>query len=496
VTPPTSEQILETRLREIMGNQTITLVSLPSGLIIKGAVRSPEEAEALMRLLPPMNTPIMPFLALPGGGYYSRTVNNQEEQGITRRLQEVTNVNTVYVTRTANNALAVSGTVRTRAEYDAVRRYTQILPLLIGAGGATVTPAGSTTPAVAPGGMAAEPNEARTSKANLATSGYTMPTQVQMFVEITDPNERVIRTVTLETNLVEISRNNLRNLGVEVGSASVLSETRTAPTGGAVVVAPDGTRTVTAGTPGTVTRTIDPTFNSGSFLGGNGFIGLGPSGLINPIRVRLDALYRNGNARILSQPNVSSVEGTDAQITVGGERPVPSTSIGGGGAGTTTQSIEFRRFGVILTMRPTVSADNTILLQVRADVTAIDPSTAINLSGAIIPGETVRSVNTTLVVREGDMIAIGGLISNDHRVETSRVPILSRIPILGELFKSKRVERNETELAIFMQPRITRHLATTEELEAILRAPSLPELPGRQENKGPFEALGDNPTNK
>jgi len=505
VAPLSNEEALQVRLRELTGNQTIKLTMLPSGLVVQGEVNSPEEAQALMRLLPPINSSITPLLVIRGtqARIPMPTMNTSEDRSITERMQDVTGVGTVYAVRTASNAIAIYGTVRNRREYDAVRRFTQVLPLTIGA---TATPAGATASAGTPtslgaitaaalSGSATVPTETRFQKATLATAGYTMPTQIQMFVEILDPNEAAIRTVTLETNLVEISRNNARNLGVQVGSATVVSESRSGTIPGTIIRNADGSTTRNPPTPGSITRTLDPTFNNGSLLGGNGFAGLGPSGLIDAVRVRLNAIITNGNARILSQPNVTAMEGMDAQITVGGVRPVPSTSTSGGGAGVSTESIEFRRFGVILTMRPTVTDDDTIILQVRADVTAIDPSTAIVLRGAVIPGETVRSVNTTLIVREGDIIAIGGLISNDQRYETSRVPILSKIPILGELFKSKRFERNETELAIFMQPRITRHRATMSTLAATQSAPSFPDLPGRQDDKGPLETLGENATN-
>jgi pilus assembly protein CpaC len=181
--------------------------------------------------------------------------------------------------------------------------------------------------------------------------------------------------------------------------------------------------------------------------GGNGFIGGQGFGNIDPLRLRLNAIFQRGNARILSQPNISAVEGADAQITIGGTRPIPITSTTGGGAGSVNNSVVFRNYGIILTMRPTLTDDDTIILQIRADVTNIDPTTAVNLGGAIIPGETVRSVDTTLTVREGDTIVMGGLITNERSQITSRIPVLSNIPILGSLFRSKRFQNNESELA-------------------------------------------------
>jgi pilus assembly protein CpaC len=200
---------------------------------------------------------------------------------------------------------------------------------------------------------------------------------------------------------------------------------------------------------------------------------------LNPFRVRLNALFTNGDARLLARPNVTAVEGASAQITIGGERPVPKAVATQGAVGT---QVEFRRFGVIITMRPTVSGDNTILLQIRADITQPDRTFEINLGGALIPGETVRSVDTTINVRPGDTVIMGGLMTNDKRQSTSKVPILGDLPIIGSLFRSRRFENNETELAIFMTPRIDASAAGMEEIENLNRVPSYPALPSRQES--------------
>ncbi len=301
------------------------------------------------------------------------------------------------------------------------------------------------------------------------STGYRQDINIQMFVRILDPRGQSVRRVTVESNIVEISRTSLKNLGVEPGSATLLSES----------VAP--------GSPPVTTRTINPSENPGVFTLGNGFVGQGSLGNIDPLRFRLNALYQNGNARILSRPNISAVEGADAQIVIGGERPVPSSVATGQAVG---QSIVFRRFGIILTMRPTVTDDNTIILQIRADVTELAPEYGINLNGALIPGERVRSVNTTITVRAGDTFVLGGLITNDRRQQTSRIPILSSLPIIGPLFRSKRFEHNESELAIFMTPRIDSLNTTVNTQEAVNRVPALPALPDSATGASAFGALG------
>jgi pilus assembly protein CpaC len=137
-------------------------------------------------------------------------------------------------------------------------------------------------------------------------------------------------------------------------------------------------------------------------------------------------------------------------------------------------------------MRPTVADDDTIVLQVRGDVTDLDYTTAINLGGAEIPGERVRSVNTTVTMREGDTLVLGGLITNDRRKQTSKVPFLGDLPIIGKLFQSKRFENNETELAIFLTPSIRRMNGSQNLREIVQAAPGFPELPGLQEDNNAF----------
>ncbi len=93
-------------------------------------------------------------------------------------------------------------------------------------------------------------------------------------------------------------------------------------------------------------------------------------------------------------------------------------------------------------------------------------------------------------MREGDTIVMGGLITNERRQTTSRVPILSQIPILGALFRSKRFENNETELAIFLTPRILRQPASPNTIADVERIPALPSLPTNQERSSAFGAFG------
>jgi Flp pilus assembly secretin CpaC len=396
--PGATSQLQET-LRRVTDNQSIELIDAPGGgSILKASVASMEEADALMRLIP-LQQRVTPFIVVRGNGdtnvtpaIYSqvRPTLTGEDADMTERLQAVTNVRSVYVTRTAQNGLAVYGTVRNRSEYDMVRRYARILPQdRVGGGGSTDAggPAGR-------GGELVDPTDANTIEANFPPGGSRYPTGVQMFVRILDDSQAVLRKVTIQTNVVEINRTALKNLGVEYGSATLIGETPPTVTATPGAVGQDPVITVNPGT-----RTIDPTFIPGSTLGGNGFIGTGGFNFFSPFRARLNALYTRGNARLLSSPNLTALNGMAAQITVGGSRPIPKGAAGGGAS---AFGVDFRRFGIIMTMRPTVTDDDTILLQIRADVSSIDSASGITVGNSFVPGESVRSINTTINVRFDD----------------------------------------------------------------------------------------------
>lgn len=478
VTQLTPVNQLQSDLRRLTGNAGLELVELPSGLAVRVDVDSEAEAEGVLRVLPSLGRPVTPFIRVrgleaSGNPYYNSEVPflQGEDLQLTQKLQSVTGIRTVYMVRLSGNSIAAYGSVRTRGEYEQVRRYANAAAQLAVAtvqgyaqGGGTLRPQGLEGPIL----PAYDP-----------AAGYLRDLGVQMFVRILDPQQQSVRNVNVETSIVEISRNSLKNLGIEVGSATTTEENRTSTpvldSGGNPIFDAGGNQLFNT----TLTREINPAFNPGSILAGDSFIGGGPFSLIDPFRARLNALATRGNARILARPNVRAVEGSQAQITIGGERPVPVAVASNEGVG---QSVEFRRFGVILTMRPTVTDDNLILLQIRADVTQPDRTFEINLGGALIPGESVRSVDTTLTVRPGESIVLGGLMTNDKRQATSKVPILGDIPILGALFRSKRFENNETELAIFMTPRLENFPTTTPSLEQINRHPSYPALTGRSES--------------
>lgn len=178
------------------------------------------------------------------------------------------------------------------------------------------------------------------------------------------------------------------------------------------------------------------------------------------------ALETKGFFQSLAEPNLIAYNGQEASFLAGGELPIPMVQ-GASGA----VSVEYREFGIRLTFTPTIAGD-MIRLKVRPEVSALDFANGITLQGFLIPALSVRRAETDVELRDGQSFAIAGLLDNVLQEQRQAIPILSRIPIIGHLFRtmSERVER--TELMVLITPRLVRALNPDE-------VPSLPVMPGR-----------------
>ncbi len=170
--------------------------------------------------------------------------------------------------------------------------------------------------------------------------------------------------------------------------------------------------------------------------------------------VLFDALERKGVVKTLAEPNLITLSGDPARFLAGGEFPVPvarHTDDGG-----VTITVEFKEFGVSLSFTPTVLDDGLINLLVAPEVSKIDPTNSVTLSGFDIPGLTTRRVRTTVELRDGESFAIAGLIQSDFQDTIRQFPGLANVPILGGLLRSTDFQRNETELVIIVTPHLVK----------------------------------------
>lgn len=171
----------------------------------------------------------------------------------------------------------------------------------------------------------------------------------------------------------------------------------------------------------------------------------------NTINTALAALESNGTAKILAEPNLVVLSGRTANFIAGGQFAVP-TVVGVGGAQAATTS--FQGFGTQLTFTPTVLDKDRIRLQVSPSFSTLNGGNSVNG----IFGLDTRSVNTTVELREGQVLAIAGLLQEQMNGASSRVPFIGDIPLLNAVFASKSTSRDEKELLILISPELVHPL--------------------------------------
>jgi general secretion pathway protein D len=178
--------------------------------------------------------------------------------------------------------------------------------------------------------------------------------------------------------------------------------------------------------------------------------------------MNLNALRQKTNVRILEAPSVLALDGTEARIVVGSEVPYPGTSFTPSAGGTTT-SIEYRDTGISLLVQPRISASGSVTLNIAQEVSSAGAPTDEG------PTFQKSSVETTLSVKDGETVAIAGLIRDSKGLTRSGVPLLSDIPILGYLFGTTKRTANRTELIILITPHVIRTPEKFEEMTQDLK---------------------------
>jgi pilus assembly protein CpaC len=167
----------------------------------------------------------------------------------------------------------------------------------------------------------------------------------------------------------------------------------------------------------------------------------------------IEALETQGLAETLAEPNIIAENGKQASFLAGGEYPYPVVQGTSGGIGGTV-TITFKEYGVRLNFIPTITPRGTIRLQVAPEVSALDFSNAVTISGFTVPAITVRRVNTDVELNEGQSFAIGGLLDNRETKTFSKIPFIGSIPVLGKFFQSVSKNRTNTELIVIVTPEI------------------------------------------
>ena len=161
---------------------------------------------------------------------------------------------------------------------------------------------------------------------------------------------------------------------------------------------------------------------------------------------KINALITDGKAKILSQPNITTLNGKEAVINIGGSVPVPTLSTTNS---TVTTSIQYKDAGIILKYTPRAGDDGYITADVHTEV-----SSPLYVESLKAYRFQERSADTTVRLRNNETMVIGGLIGEEESKSFSKVPFLGDLPILGAFFRNNRKSKSESELVIFLTAKI------------------------------------------
>jgi type IV pilus assembly protein PilQ len=280
--------------------------------------------------------------------------------------------------------------------------------------------------------------------------------------------------VLIEAKIVEVSTNYARDLGVQWGGryTSTNRNGTTVFTGGTTGV---NSSTTTGGTAGSTTPPIGTTnffpLTGDVGLSGNAYavnlpatVAAGSGGAIGisfgklggklSLDLQLSAMQTTGNGRILSNPKVLTVNNKEAKISSGTDIPIrivsaTAQSVGGS---INTAGVQIISASLALSAIPTITTDKKISMAIKVEKS--EPDFGHEVDG--IPTIVKRDATAEVVVNDGETIVLGGIITKNEAESESAVPFLSKIPILGWLFKNKSTSKTEDELMIFITPTIVK----------------------------------------
>jgi len=155
---------------------------------------------------------------------------------------------------------------------------------------------------------------------------------------------------------------------------------------------------------------------------------------------------------ILSSPKIVVVDNQSATLNVGTEVPVlnsSSSTTDKTGAQTISQSVQYRSTGIILSVRPTIHSNNSLMLQITQTVSEAQANSTSTISSPMV---LTRNINTNVVLKSEQTLMLGGLIRENKSTTDSKVPLLGDIPLIGNLFKVTQISSDKTELIVMIRP--------------------------------------------
>lgn len=228
--------------------------------------------------------------------------------------------------------------------------------------------------------------------------------------------------VLLDVKVVEMPRSRLQELGLRWGTAGGVN----------AGLAWDAASSALMDRPGEiVVPAVFPATAAAAYFGANALLS-----------ASIQAMAQSGTALVLAQPQLLARSGSTAEFLAGGEVPYATTDANGN-----TNTV-FKPYGVSLRITPQVERNGAVRSRIEVEVSAVD--TAVSLPGG--PSLKTRRAATEFNVRSGQTLVLAGFLSRDLSRTVEQVPLLGSIPLLGELFRTRKAQHQETELAIFVTP--------------------------------------------
>ncbi|MDH4416032.1 MAG: type II secretion system secretin GspD [Acidovorax sp.] len=175
-------------------------------------------------------------------------------------------------------------------------------------------------------------------------------------------------------------------------------------------------------------------------------------------------LQNSGDANVLSTPNLMTLDNEEARILIGDNVPFVTGSYantGNNGTVNPFNTVERKDVGLMLKVRPQIGENGTVKMAIYQEISKIDRSTLSNATG---PTTSKRAVESNVVVDDGSIIVIGGLLEDTYSQGEDKVPVMGDLPVVGSLFKSENRSRRKTNLMIFLRPIVVRDNATNDAL--------------------------------
>lgn len=244
------------------------------------------------------------------------------------------------------------------------------------------------------------------------------------------------KQILLKVRFASIDRTKERQLGMNLVS------TGAGNTVGMISTGQYGSPTITQSSSGTAV----------TFANELNMLGLNIGKL--PLDADIEALDTKGIVQILSEPNLLAANGKQASFLAGGEYPYPVAQGGTSAGAGTTITIMFKEYGIRLNFIPTITPRGTIRLQVAPEVSSLDFTNAVTISGFQVPAILSRKVNTEVELASGQTFVLGGLLDNRETETLEKIPFIGDIPVLGTFFHSMIRTKTNTELIVMVTPEI------------------------------------------